>query len=718
MHKPSLNPQQQQAIEHVGTPLLIVAGAGSGKTMVLTHKVAYLIKELGVPPQHILAITFTNKAAKEMKSRVADLIGDQGQKPFIGTFHAFCADVLHHHFHRLGRSNDYGICDQNDQIRLMKQVLKELNVSEKNYTPSTVLYLIQDMKNDMVTPEQCAKHPQNYRADAVITNAYKEYEKRLLANQLIDFNDMINYTVQLFQQVPDVLSLYQERFSFIMVDEYQDTNHSQYLLVKLIAQKYQNLTVVGDFDQNIYSWRGASLKNILNFEKEYEHVTTILLEQNYRSTQTILTAANGLIVHNQDRKEKNLWTENTQGEALRYFVAFDEREEAQFLIKEIRRLSDDFGYQQMAVLYRTNAQSRVLEDSFVMSQIPYRVVGGLKFFDRAEVKDMLAYMRLIHNPNDTLSFSRIINTPLRGVGDTSVSKILAQVSQTGRTIPDLVQSRDLPVTPKCLEVLRQFWAMIYECREAMNPEDPDAVALLIQNLVEKTGYKQMLEHDSKATDRLENISELMTLAREEAAPLAEFLNKIALATDLDQTAEETSAVTLMTLHTAKGLEFDVVFMVGMEEGLLPHYKSRVDPQALEEERRLCYVGITRGKKKVILTSAEKRMIFGEIFRNEESRFMRELPPETIETVERAAPSLLGMSGTQIRSSISSKSHDHAYPTRTEVFAEGDIVIHNQWGKGFVQHIEGQGPHAILHISFSHGGVKKLMAKYAPLEKLA
>lgn len=713
----TLNPQQQQAIEHVGTPLLIVAGAGSGKTMVLTHKVAYLIQELGVPAPHILAITFTNKAAKEMKARIAQLIGDDKKGPFMGTFHAFCADVLHHHFHHLGRSNDYGICDQTDQTRLMKQILKDFNVSEKNYTPSTVLYLIQDMKNDMVSPEQCAKHPQNYRADQVISQAYLEYEKRLAANQLIDFNDMINYTVKLFQQVPEILAYYQERYAFIMVDEYQDTNHSQYLLVKLLASKYQNLTVVGDFDQNIYSWRGANLKNILNFEKDYAQVTTILLEQNYRSTQTILTAANGLIVHNQDRKEKNLWTENTQGDALKYFVAFDERQESQFIIEQIKDLSTEFSYSDMVVLYRTNAQSRVIEDSLVMAQIPYRVVGGLKFFERAEVKDILAYLRLIHNPNDTLSFSRVVNVPTRGIGDTSIGKILAQATQTGKSIAELTQTGELPVTAKCIEGLRHFWGLIAQWRQEMNPDDPDSVAFLIQSIVEKTGYKSMLEQDIKGTDRLENISELMTLAREEAAPLPEFLNKIALATDLDQAEDDYRAVTLMTLHTAKGLEFDVVFMPGMEEGLLPHYKSRLDPQALEEERRLCYVGITRGRKKVILTSAEKRMIFGEIFRNEESRFIREIPPETIETVTKTSPSLLGMGAGHIRSTLSTQRGYQEYPTQTGSYAEGDIVIHNQWGRGLVQRVEGQGPHAILHISFSQG-LKKLMAKYAPIEKLA
>ncbi len=713
----SLNSQQQKAIEHVGTPLLIVAGAGSGKTMVLTHKVAYLIRELGVPAQHILAITFTNKAAKEMKERITQLIGVGNAAPFIGTFHAFCADVLHHYFHRLGRSNDYVICDQSDQIKLVKQILKDLNLSEKSYSPSGVLYTIQDMKNNLVTPAQCAQHPQNLRADQAIATVYKEYEAKLLANQLVDFNDMINYTVQLFQQCPDVLEIFQERFSFVMVDEYQDTNHAQYLLILLLAKKYQNLTVVGDFDQNIYSWRGANLDNILNFEKDYTHAQTILLEQNYRSTQTILNAANGLIAHNQARKEKNLWTDNPAGESLRHYVAHDERDEAQFMIKEIRSLSQTYTYNQMAILYRTNAQSRVLEDSFVMAQIPYRVVGGLKFFDRAEIKDLLAYMRLVYNPNDTLSFSRIVNMPLRGVGDTSLSKILSQANQTGRPISELVDAGALPVTPKCLFTLREFWTLIHTLRTLYVEEDPDGVANLILAIVEKSGYKAMLENDPKSIDKFENISELMTLAREEAVTLGDFLNKIALSTDLDQTEDASNAITLMTMHTAKGLEFDVVFIAGLEEGLLPHYKSKLDPSALEEERRLCYVGITRGRKKVILTSAEKRMIFGDIFRNEGSRFIEELPPETLETVERTPVSLLGLSGSQIRSTLESKKYYDDLPTRTDTFDLGDIVIHNQWGRGVIQKIEGHGPQAILHIAF-YNGIKKLMAKYAPIEKLA
>ncbi len=707
----NLNPQQVKAVTHFGNPLLIIAGAGSGKTTVLTRKIAYLIKEMGVTPDHILAITFTNKAAKEMKERVHSLLPESKQ-PFVGTFHSFCAEVLRNDFHHLGRSRSFGICDTTDQVRLIKQLLKEMNLSEKVFPPSNILYHIQNLKNQHINPVQAQKQAQSLRLDEKIITIYSYYQLRLEINQLVDFNDMINFVVDLFENHPAVLEKYQERFSFILVDEYQDTNTTQYKLIRHLSERYKNLTVVGDFDQNIYSWRGANIQNILNFEQDYPLSEVILLEQNYRSTQTILNAANALISNNQTRREKKLWTSNGDGEPILIHSVSDEHWESKKITQEIEKLTPGIPYSEMVVLYRTNGQSRVIEEALMTSGIPYRVVGGLKFFSRAEIKDMVGYLRLIHNPNDQLSFARVINVPTRGIGDTSVGKILEASQKTGKTIQELVDSHELPVTPKCQSALKQFFKDINDIRIQYEALESDKISKTIELILEKTGYLHALAPDSKLEDRIENIQELIAVAREEEIDLGIFLTNVSLISELDETEEVPNAVTLMTMHNAKGLEFDVVFMPGLEEGLLPHYKSTLDPKGLEEERRLCYVGMTRAKKKLILLSAKRRLIFGEVWNNAPSRFLDEIPKEFT-----TSPLPTFMNKSIFTAGHYSSKQKTAQPSAaaTQTYTAGEEVIHSQWGKGVIEKVEGEGDSTTLIVTFSIG-TKKLLSKYAPLQK--
>jgi DNA helicase-2/ATP-dependent DNA helicase PcrA len=712
----NLNPEQIKAVTHFGSPLLVIAGAGSGKTTVLTRKMAYLIQEMGVTADHILAITFTNKAAKEMKERVAHHLPG-AEQPFVGTFHSFCAEVLRHDFHHLGRSRSFTICDQSDQLRLMRQLLKEFNLSEKVYTPSGVLYQIQNLKNQRISPVQAQAQNEKYRLDPKVAGLYAAYQSRLDANQLVDFNDMINHVVELFERFPNVLEKYQNRFSFILVDEYQDTNTTQYQLIHHLADRYKNLTVVGDFDQNIYSWRGANIQNILNFEKDYPNCDVILLEQNYRSTQTILNAANALIVNNQTRREKKLWTTNVEGDKIQLYSSPDEHTEARRITQSIAEFYPKTPYSEMVVLYRTNAQSRMIEEAFMASGIPYRVVGGLKFFSRAEIKDIIAYLKLIHNPNDQLAFARIINCPPRGVGDTSIGKILETTASTQRTIRDLTDSHAIPVTSRCQNTLHEFFRILDALKHHYDTTQTDKISSLIEAILDKTGYGTFIAADPKAQDRIENIKELETVAREEETDLSTFLTKIGLISELDDTAEVPNAVTLMTMHNAKGLEFDVVFIPGLEEGLLPHYKSALEPAGLEEERRLCYVALTRAKKRLILLTAKRRLIFGEVWNNAPSRFLDELPKDLIH----APPPTFTGSSSYYSSPSAGKpftfggSSSSQGKTTAIVVSPGETVIHAQWGAGVVEKVEGEGDNTALVVTFAIG-TKKLLAKYAPIQK--
>lgn len=707
-----LNPQQIEAITHFGSPLLIIAGAGSGKTTVLTQKIAYLIQELGVTPQSILAITFTNKAAKEMKERVFKAIPAGSPMPFLGTFHAFCVDILRRDYHYLGRPNSFVICDQADQNQIIKSILKAMNLAETRYNPSAVLYKIQELKNKMISPQEVLARPSRYLSDPIYAQIYAEYQKRLLTNNAVDFNDLISDVVHLFQKHPAVLESYQNHYNFILVDEYQDTNQSQYQLVKLLANRFQNLTVVGDFDQNIYSWRGANIQNMLNFEEDYPSCKVILLEQNYRSTQTILEAANGLITNNQNRKEKNLWTQNPKGNLIEVHTLIDERQEAKTIANLIETYKkQNIALKDMVILYRTNAQSRILEEALLNAQIPYRVFGGLKFFARAEVKDIVSYLRLIHNPNDGIAFRRIVNTPTRGIGDTSIAKLFSFAQEQNLSLSQLANHPELPVTSRCKSQLDQFFGTIATLKTCYEESKEDRVAELIQQTILSSGYKAMLDQDlQKGADRLEILSELVTIAREEETDLSGFLDKIALVSDLDDQEEEPNCITLMTIHTAKGLEFKVVFMPGMEEGILPHYRSRLDGDELEEERRLCYVALTRAKEHAVMLRAQQRLIFGELWRNQVSRFLAEMPQNTLSQMQATtekqafyAPNPYKTVDTKAQQTIGS-------------YSVGETVIHSQWGAGRVQSIDGEGEKMLLVVSFP-SGTKKLLAKYAPLQKV-
>ncbi len=705
-----LNDKQQEAVMHFGSPLMIIAGAGSGKTTVLTRKMAYLVEEFGVYPDHILGITFTNKAAKEMRDRVQALLPADSKQPFLGTFHSFCADVLRRDYDRLGRSRSFTICDQSDQTRLVKGVLKTLNMSEHHYAPASLLYQIQDFKNRLLTPEAAQRAGLSY--DPKVFQVYAEYDRLLRLHDWLDFQDLISETIRLFQTVPDVLESYQDYYNFILVDEYQDTNHTQYVLVNLLASRYQNLTVVGDFDQNIYSWRGANIQNMLNFERDYPSAQVLLLEQNYRSSHYILEASNVLISHNTQRREKTLWTNKTEGDKLQLIVTQDERAEAKWILTKILELKtkESRSFQNSVILYRTNAQSRIIEEACVSAGVAYRVVGGVKFFSRSDVKDILSYVRFIHNSSDSMSFSRIINVPPRGIGDVTVGKLLEYANSQQIALPEMFEQGLFPPGIRAIDKLHEFWRVVTELRGVFESRTQDKVAGLIEAVIEKTGYKSMLGQDiQKGQDRLEVLAELLTFAREEEMELAAFLDKVALVTDMDEN-NDMDAVTLMTVHTAKGLEYDVVFLPGMEEGVLPHHKSRLDPSELEEERRLCYVALTRARHKVYLLRATQRMIFGEFWKNEPSRFLTEIPSDAIEEV---------VTKSSIYTSVGSSpfgSKQSSAPIVLGTYISGDHVRHSQWGVGVVNHIEGAGDSCVLTVVFGVGS-KKLLAKYAPLEKV-
>lgn len=728
-----LNPQQQEAVYHCSGPLMIVAGAGSGKTMVLTQKIAYLVRELGVYPDHILAITFTNKAAKEMVHRIAPLISDKRQ-PFVGTFHAFCGTVLRRDMGYLGRETSYVILDYSDQLKVIKGIAAKLNLDENTYPPAALLSAIDRQKNAMVGPDRYAAQG---TYDAILGEVYTRYQKELLSQNAVDFNDMIGLTVQLFQEHPEVLSRYQDHYPYILVDEYQDTNDAQHALVNMLAARYQNLTVVGDFDQTIYSWRGATVRHMLSFEQQYPGATVIKLEQNYRSSGHILKAANGLIQQNTQRREKNLWTSAGDGEPLTYYLAGDEREEARFIADTVQNhiRKDRVPEQEIAILYRTNAQSRVLEETFAHRGIPYRLVGGLKFFARAEIKDMLAYLRLVHNPQDYLAFGRAIMAPSRGVGSASIERFVSWAQTSGQPVGELLSRTDAPLTSRFMGAIVQFYRYIFYLQDILSgqialPAEPEApkervwgpvmqpktaadfpLARVIRSILE-SGYQTYLQKDDKGPEKLENIYELISMTEEQQS-LDAFLETAALATDWDTQEAQPNAVTFTTVHLAKGLEYDVVFVAGMEEKIFPHYRSET-LEDIEEERRLCYVAITRGRKHVYLTGAKQRLIFGDYSRNAPSRFLDDIPPMHIVRHEAAKRSVFA-SATPAQPRIIPAALKRS-DTPVQTYRTGEPVRHAQWGEGRITRIEGDGEKAILHVSFP-GHTKTLIAKYAPLTKV-
>jgi DNA helicase-2/ATP-dependent DNA helicase PcrA len=709
-----LNPIQREAVLHTEGPVLIVAGAGSGKTRALTHRVAYLIREQGVSPYGILAITFTNKAAREMAERVEGLLGTRIAKGmWILTFHSTCARILRREHNHLGLPSTFSIYDEGDTERVLNMVLRELNLDPKRWPPRAMAAAIGKAKDHLKSPRQAMEEAANFY-ERQVAEVYAGYDRRVRAAGALDFDDLISETARLFQDHPEVLEHYQERFRYILIDEYQDTNRAQYHLVNLLAAKYRNICVVGDADQGVYSWRGATIQNLLDFERDYPDAEVFLMEQNYRSTQNILAVANALIEHNTQRKPKSLWTEGEHGELAVRFRAESEHDEAAFVAQEIERLSEAEGYRyrDIAVFYRTNAQSRVLEDIFMKAGLPYRVVGGVRFYERREIKDMLAYLRLLVNPQDVVSARRVINTPKRGIGEATVAAIEefarweeVPFLEAARRIDEIsvLGARARGAVAGFIRVLDRLQNMV---------EDGLTPSRLVDAVAQESGYLAELEAERtvEAQGRIENVQELSGVAAEFEArggeSVADFLEQVALVSDADQYDEEASTVTLMTLHIAKGLEFPVVFIVGMEDGVFPHYRSMTDSAQLEEERRLAYVGITRAKERLYLTNAWSRSLFGSLSYNPPSRFLSEIPNDLVRQLEPKGGRGRGGQVSQIRGG------------RDQIDVRpGDTVMHDKWGEGVVISVSGLGTDARATVAFEDIGEKHLMLAFAPLRKL-
>ncbi|MCY7786426.1 DNA helicase PcrA [Bacillus inaquosorum] len=727
-----LNPVQQEAVKTTDGPLLLMAGAGSGKTRVLTHRIAYLMAEKHVAPWNILAITFTNKAAREMKERVESILGPGADDIWISTFHSMCVRILRRDIDRIGINRNFSILDTADQLSVIKGILKERNLDPKKFDPRSILGTISSAKNELTEPEEFSKVAGGYY-DQVVSDVYADYQKKLLKNQSLDFDDLIMTTIKLFDRVPEVLEFYQRKFQYIHVDEYQDTNRAQYMLVKQLAERFQNLCVVGDSDQSIYRWRGADITNILSFEKDYPNASVILLEQNYRSTKRILRAANEVIKNNSNRKPKNLWTENDEGIKISYYRGDNEFGEGQFVAGKIHQLhsSGTRKLSDIAILYRTNAQSRVIEETLLKAGLNYNIVGGTKFYDRKEIKDILAYLRLVSNPDDDISFTRIVNVPKRGVGATSLEKIASYAAMNGLSFFQAIQQVDfIGVSAKAANALDSFRQMI---ENLTNMQDYLSITELTEEILDKTEYREMLkaEKSIEAQSRLENIDEFLSVTKNfeqksEDKTLVAFLTDLALIADidqLDQQEEESGgkdAITLMTLHAAKGLEFPVVFLMGLEEGVFPHSRSLMEEAEMEEERRLAYVGITRAEQELYLTNAKMRTLFGRTNMNPESRFIAEIPDDLLENLnekkETRAPSARKM---QPRRGPVSRPVSYASKTGGDTlnWAVGDKAGHKKWGTGTVVSVKGEGEGTELDIAFpSPVGVKRLLAAFAPIEK--
>jgi len=728
-----LNPEQQKAVKTLDGPLLLMAGAGSGKTRVLTHRIAYLMVEKGVNPYNILAITFTNKAAREMRERIHKMMGGAADDIWISTFHSMCVRILRRDIDRLGFNRNFTILDSTDQQSVIKSILKDKNMDPKKFDPRAILGTISSAKNELITPEEYAKTAGDYFSQKV-SDVYEEYQRRLRKNNALDFDDLIMSTITLFIRVPEVLEYYQRKFQYIHVDEYQDTNRAQYMLVKLLAQRFQNLCVVGDSDQSIYRWRGADIANILSFEKDYPNASVILLEQNYRSTKKILLAANMVIQNNMNRKPKNLWTENAEGNKIMYYRADSEQGEAQFVIGKIqellrngRKLSD------IAILYRTNAQSRVIEESFLKSNIDYNIVGGIKFYDRKEIKDVLAYLRLISNPDDDISLQRVINVPKRAIGSTSIDKIANFATMHDLSMYQALETIEMiGLSPKAEKAAIEFRNLI---RNYTHQQEYLSVTELVEEVLDKSGYREMLkaEKSLESQSRLENLDEFLTVTKSfeessEDKTLVAFLTDLALVADIDRLDDDgqkkTDVVTLMTLHSAKGLEFPVVFLIGMEEGVFPHSRSLMEEMEMEEERRLAYVGITRAEEELFITNAQMRTLFGRTNMNPESRFIKEIPAELVEDAapkpKRSAPVSGGRPAA--RPAIPQRGAV-ARPVAASSGGEeigwkvGDKAQHGKWGTGTVVSVKGSGEGMELDIAFpSPTGIKRLLAKFAPIQK--
>jgi len=708
-----LNPVQREAVTHDGGPLLVVAGAGSGKTKVLTHRIAYLIRERKLSPFAILAITFTNKAAGEMKERVGGLVGSRlGAAMWVMTFHSACSRILRKEAHRLGFTPSFTIYDESDSERLITFCSRDLEVDSRRFTPRMIKNAIGRAKDTLTDEDTYAQIAGDNWHERTIAEVYSLYQARLRQANAMDFDDLIMNTVHLFRLFDDVLESYRERFKHVLVDEFQDTNHAQYVLAKLLAEKDRNIAVVGDLDQSIYKFRGADFTNVMRFEEDFPDARVITLEQNYRSTQTILSAANAVIENNQMRKPKTLWTEMAGGELITRYHAENEHEEAAWITREIERLreEDSRKYGDVAIFYRTNAQSRVLEEIFVRFGVPYRVVGSLKFYDRKEIKDALAYLRVLVNPADVVSIKRIVNVPKRGLGDQSVAALERFAAASGITISEALEraEENHELGTRARSSAAGVGALFHGVRElvarGVGPAD------VLEQVLDRTGYVAELEADGsiEALGRVENLKELVGVAREfhEENPdggVREFLEQVSLVSDADELVEEGGAVTMMTLHIAKGLEFPVVFIVGLEDGVFPHMRSMTDPAELEEERRLAYVGITRAKERLYLTHAWSRSLWGGSNYNPPSRFLHEIPEELIRLVSSTGES--------------DESLVPATERRTLSLAVGDEVFHERWGRGTVVAVSGRGPNAEATVHFEDEGAKRLLLAYAPLQRV-
>ena len=714
-----LNPAQVEAVTYGDGPLLVLAGAGSGKTRVLTCRIAYLIKEMRVPPYRILAITFTNKAAQEMRLRVEALVPELSREIWICTFHAACLRILRRQDEFYGRNRNFVIYDSDDQLTVIKDCIKELNIDDKKYPPRAVAGVISQAKNQLLDAGDYEKYAFDH-FNKVANRVYHLYQEKLRQNNAVDFDDLIFFTVRLFREYPQVLEYYQDRFRYILVDEYQDTDHAQYVLVNLLAGAHRNLFAVGDPDQGIYSWRGADIKNILSFEKDYPEAALIKLEQNYRSTGQILEAANYIIRHNENRKEKRLWTAAGPGDSLVNYFSEDERAEADYIARKIVRIKEleNRLYRDFAVLYRTHAQSRVIEEIFVRTGIPYTIIGGLKFYARKEIKDILAYLKLILNHRDAVGLARIINVPRRGIGQVSFSKIMSYAEKHEITpVEALERSSEIEgLSAKIKAAARNLGLMIRSFTE----EVPNAaVTDIARGVIEQTGYREELlaEKTVESRTRLENLDELLSGTMEfdseaEEKGLRSFLENIALVTDLDKYDVESDQVALMTLHSVKGLEFPVVFLTGLEEGVFPHSRSLLEPGELEEERRLCYVGVTRAMERLYLTHCWKRTLFGIERYNKASRFLEEIPTNLM-CSDDLPEYTSGKSQSRHRRTGDTGAKNVSEPQR---FILGDRVRHIKWGPGLIVGVQGKGDSMAYQVAFPEQGIKLLLAKYAPLEK--
>lgn len=731
----TLNKEQRAAVDQITGPVLIMAGAGSGKTKALTCRIAHMLEE-GVRPWEILAITFTNKAAKEMRDRVTNLVGDDAKKIWMYTFHSFGARFLRREIENMPPyTKSFTIYDADDSKAVVKAILKEMNLDDKQYQPSAVQSRISNAKNALLTPEGYAKAAAGNFHSEKVAEVYAEYDKRLKKNNALDFDDLLLITTKLLEQ-PEIRRKWQDRFHYILIDEYQDTNHAQYLMAKYIAGDRQNICAVGDADQSIYSWRGADLRNILDFQKDYPKAKVIKLEQNYRSTQTILTAANAVIEHNINRPSKKLWTDKKGGEHIQYYEASDERDEADFIARMMQKEHDENhrSYNDMAVLYRMNAQSRSIENAMNGKGIGYTMVGGVRFFERQEIKDIMAYLRVLANFRDDVSLRRIINVPKRGIGDTTVDKLAAFAAERGISLFEALMAVEESGLPKAAKTkMQNFSALIFGLLNASAEKD---IFGLIEKVVQDTKYSQYIqdakEPDEKKHDRETNIGELFNVAKEfltehPGGTLDEFLEQNALVADTDSIEENAGKITMMTMHSAKGLEFPIVFLAGMNEGIFPGVRTLMDETLLEEERRLCYVGITRAKEKLYITSSDLRTLYGQTKPYMESRFMKEIPGDLVDHVERDEATTQRDFQRRYDSQASKWALSKSYmpqkpqpiPTRKEATYDwkvGDIAVHRLWGEGKVIEVNGEGKKMMLKLQFSGNQIRQIMVAYAPLSR--